>query len=179
VLIYWWGTRGSRFSFSCLAATLGYGSASELLRVRRSKTSAGSTDSPSSPMMTEAILTRLVSKLTVMHGAAPKVGQFLSIRDISNHLHPLIDFKHCSKITEQIGSVVQNSPARTRDTMRPDLLAYAEYSLKSCRGDDVLRLLPVSHEPPLTHTWQIHMYCRLNSSASSRRVQDSARYMLN
>jgi hypothetical protein len=53
--------------------------------------------------------------------------------------HPLIDFKHCSKIAEQIDSLVQYSPTRTRDTMRPDLLAYVEYSLKSCRGDDVLR----------------------------------------
>jgi hypothetical protein len=53
--------------------------------------------------------------------------------------HPLIDFKHCSEIAEQIDSLVQYSPPRTRDTTRPDLLAYVEYSLKFSRGDDVLR----------------------------------------
>ncbi len=39
-------------------------------------------------MMTEANLTRLVSKLTRMRGAALKVGQFLSIQGICNHLLP-------------------------------------------------------------------------------------------
>jgi hypothetical protein len=53
--------------------------------------------------------------------------------------HPLIDFKYCSKIAEQIDSLVQYSPPLTRRTMRPDLLAYVEYSLKSRRSDDVLR----------------------------------------
>ena len=38
--------------------------------------------------MTEANLTRLVSKLTRMHGAALKVGQFLSIQGICNHHLP-------------------------------------------------------------------------------------------
>jgi len=53
--------------------------------------------------------------------------------------HPLIDFKHCSKIAEQIDSLVQYSPPRTRHTTPSDLLAYVEYSLKSSRSDDVLR----------------------------------------
>jgi hypothetical protein len=53
--------------------------------------------------------------------------------------HPLIDFKYCSKIAEQIDSLVQYSPTRTRQTTRSDLLAYVEYSLKSSRSDDVLR----------------------------------------
>jgi hypothetical protein len=53
--------------------------------------------------------------------------------------HPLIDFKYCSEIARQIDSLVQYSPPLTRKTTRPDLLAYVEYSLKSRRGDDVLR----------------------------------------
>jgi len=52
--------------------------------------------------------------------------------------HPLIDFKLCSEIAEQIESLIQYSPPRTRHT-RPDVLAYVEYGLKSSRGDDVLR----------------------------------------
>ena len=53
--------------------------------------------------------------------------------------HPLIDFKYCSKIAEQIDSLVQYSPPHTRHTTPSDLLAYVEYSLKSSRSDDVLR----------------------------------------
>jgi hypothetical protein len=53
--------------------------------------------------------------------------------------HPLIDFKHCSEIAEQIDSLVRYSPPDTRHTTRPDLLAYVEYSLKSSQSDDVLR----------------------------------------
>src|ERR1700678_3872011 len=55
--------------------------------------------------------------------------------------HPLIDFKQCSKIAEQIDTLVQYSPPRTRHRTRPDLLAYVEYSLKSSRSDDVLRVV--------------------------------------
>ena len=62
-----------------LAASLGYGAASEYLR-RSTASSTDSADPPSSLMMTEANLTRLVSKLTRMRGAALKVGQFLSIQ---------------------------------------------------------------------------------------------------
>ncbi|KAI0262262.1 ABC1 family-domain-containing protein [Russula aff. rugulosa BPL654] len=79
---------GRLFHYGGLAASLGYGAASELLR--RSTTSADSTDSPSSLMMTEANLTRLVSKLTRMRGAALKVGQFLSIQD-THVLPPELD----------------------------------------------------------------------------------------
>ncbi len=67
------------FVTSGLAASLGYGAASEFLR-RSTTPSHNPTDSRSSLMMTEANLTRLVSKLTRMRGAALKVGQFLSIQ---------------------------------------------------------------------------------------------------
>jgi len=53
--------------------------------------------------------------------------------------HPLIDFKYCSKIAEQIDSLVQYSPPRTHHTTRPNLLAYVEYSLKSRHSGDMLR----------------------------------------
>lgn len=53
--------------------------------------------------------------------------------------HFLIDFKQCSEVAEQIESLVQYSPPRTRNTTRPDVLAYVEYSLKSRRGDDIVR----------------------------------------
>lgn len=42
--------------------------------------------------MTEANLTRLVSKLTRMRGAALKVGQFLSIQGICNRHLPQTSF---------------------------------------------------------------------------------------
>ena len=64
---------------SGLAASLGYGAASEFLR-RSTTTTTNSTDPPPPLMMTEANLTRLVSKLARMRGAALKVGQFLSIQ---------------------------------------------------------------------------------------------------
>ncbi|KAI0255626.1 ABC1-domain-containing protein [Lactifluus subvellereus] len=76
------------FAVSGLAASLGYGAASEFLR--RSVTSADPPGSSSSLMMTEANLTRLVSKLTRMRGAALKVGQFLSIQD-THVLPPELD----------------------------------------------------------------------------------------
>ncbi|KAI0310776.1 hypothetical protein OF83DRAFT_1178206 [Amylostereum chailletii] len=72
---------GRLFHYGGLAASLGYGAASEL--VRRSTTSSGS----STPVMfTEANISRLVNKLSQMRGAALKVGQFLSIQD--THLLP-------------------------------------------------------------------------------------------
>ncbi len=58
-----------------LAASLGYGAASEVLR----RKGAGSQDD-SSVMMTEANIKRLVSKLSQMRGAALKLGQFMSIQ---------------------------------------------------------------------------------------------------
>lgn len=72
-----------------LAASLGYGAVSEF--IRRSTATTESIQSPSSSlMMTEANLTRLVSKLTQMRGAALKAGQFLSIQD-TQVLPPDID----------------------------------------------------------------------------------------
>lgn len=52
--------------------------------------------------------------------------------------HPLIDFKQCGEVAEQIEALVQYSP-RTHSTTRPDVLAYVEYSLKSSNGDDARR----------------------------------------
>jgi len=70
---------GLYFGISGLAASLGYGAASEL--IRRSTAPTEPTESPpSSLMMTEVNLTRIVSKLTQMRGAGLKVGQFLSIQ---------------------------------------------------------------------------------------------------
>lgn len=63
-----------------LAASLGYGAASELLR-----RSTGSSDQHTSLMMTEGNIKRLVSKLTQMRGAALKIGQFMSIQGQSSH----------------------------------------------------------------------------------------------
>ena len=51
--------------------------------------------------------------------------------------HPLIDFKQCSEVAEQIEALVQYSP--THNTTRSDVLAYVEYSLKSSNGDDARR----------------------------------------
>lgn len=53
--------------------------------------------------------------------------------------HPLVDFKQCSKVAEEIEALVQYSPPRTRDATRPDVLAYVEYSLKSSNGGEVMR----------------------------------------
>ena len=53
--------------------------------------------------------------------------------------HPLVDFKYCSEIAEQIDTLVQYSPPHTRQITRPDVLAYVEYSLKSSRSEEVLR----------------------------------------
>lgn len=60
-----------------LAASLGYGAASEIIR----RTASPGAEGPQqSVMMTEANITRLVSKLSQMRGAALKLGQFLSIQ---------------------------------------------------------------------------------------------------
>lgn len=60
-----------------LAASLGYGAASEILR---RTTSSSDNGQPSSLLLTEANVRRLVAKLTQMRGAALKMGQFLSIQ---------------------------------------------------------------------------------------------------
>ncbi|KAI0295804.1 hypothetical protein BC826DRAFT_272338 [Russula brevipes] len=52
---------------------------------------------------------------------------------------PLIDFKVCSELAEQINTLVQFSPPSVRDAARPDVLAYVEYSLESSTGDEILR----------------------------------------
>ena len=52
---------------------------------------------------------------------------------------PLIDFKLCGKLAEQIDTLVEYSPPLVRQTTRPEVLAYVEYSLKSRLGDDTLR----------------------------------------
>ncbi|KAJ7085382.1 ABC1-domain-containing protein [Mycena belliarum] len=69
---------GRLFHYGGLAASLGYGAASEIIR---RTASSGSDGSQQSVMMTEANITRLVSKLSQMRGAALKLGQFLSIQD--------------------------------------------------------------------------------------------------
>ncbi|KAG2078345.1 ABC1-domain-containing protein [Suillus decipiens] len=73
---------GRLFHYGGLAASLSYGAASELLR-RSTASHAGNTQPV---MMTEANITRLVSKLSQMRGAALKLGQFMSIQD--THLLP-------------------------------------------------------------------------------------------
>ncbi|KAF8346622.1 ABC1-domain-containing protein [Amanita rubescens] len=67
---------GRLFHYGGLAASLGYGAASELIR-----RTSGNSDSQSSLVMTEANIKRLVAKLSQMRGAALKLGQFMSIQD--------------------------------------------------------------------------------------------------
>ncbi|KAF5377713.1 hypothetical protein D9757_009379 [Collybiopsis confluens] len=76
---------GRLFHYGGLAASLGYGAASELLRSSTSS-NASSDGSNRSIMLTDANIGRLVSKLSQMRGAALKLGQFLSIQD--THLLP-------------------------------------------------------------------------------------------
>ncbi|KAL1937976.1 hypothetical protein VTO73DRAFT_12726 [Trametes versicolor] len=78
---------GRLFHYGGLAASLGYGAASEILR----RTTSGADEhAPSSLMLTEGNIKRLVSKLTQMRGAALKLGQFMSIQD-SHVLPPEIE----------------------------------------------------------------------------------------
>ena len=68
------------FSFpSGLAASLGFGAASELIR---RTTHPGDGHAAPSLMLTEGNVKRLVSKLTQMRGAALKLGQFMSIQGL-------------------------------------------------------------------------------------------------
>lgn len=69
---------GRLFHYGGLAVSLGYGVTSEL--IRRSATSSDSDRDQPPPIMTEANLNRLVSKLSQMRGAALKLGQFMSIQ---------------------------------------------------------------------------------------------------
>ncbi|KAF8153928.1 ABC1-domain-containing protein [Crassisporium funariophilum] len=77
---------GRLFHYGGLAASLGYGAASEILR----RTGGGSEGQTSPVMLTEANVKRLVSKLSQMRGAALKLGQFMSIQD-THVLPPEID----------------------------------------------------------------------------------------
>ncbi|KAF9257794.1 ABC1-domain-containing protein [Marasmius fiardii PR-910] len=72
---------GRLFHYGGLAASLGYGVASEMLQRSSSQRESGG-----SVIMTEANIKRLVGKLSQMRGAALKLGQFLSIQD--THLLP-------------------------------------------------------------------------------------------
>ncbi|KAI0075169.1 ABC1-domain-containing protein [Panus rudis PR-1116 ss-1] len=76
---------GRLFHYGGLAASLGVGAASELIRRTTS-----SSDSTGSLVMTEGNIKRLVSKLSQMRGAALKLGQFMSIQD-SHVLPPEIE----------------------------------------------------------------------------------------
>ncbi|KAJ3755059.1 ABC1-domain-containing protein [Lentinula raphanica] len=73
---------GRLFHYGGLAASLGYGAASEFLRPSTTSVDASSR----SVILTGANIGRLVSKLSQMRGAALKLGQFLSIQD--THLLP-------------------------------------------------------------------------------------------
>lgn len=53
--------------------------------------------------------------------------------------HPLIDFKQCVLLAEQIDSLAQYTPPRMPNPTRPEVSSYVEYSLKSSVGSDVLR----------------------------------------
>ncbi|KAF8889132.1 ABC1 family-domain-containing protein [Infundibulicybe gibba] len=77
---------GRLFHYGGLAASLGYGAASEIIR----RTGDTSHTQNSSVMMSEANIKRLVSKLSQMRGAALKLGQFMSIQD-THILPPEID----------------------------------------------------------------------------------------
>ncbi|CCM05951.1 uncharacterized protein FIBRA_08190 [Fibroporia radiculosa] len=73
---------GRLFHYGGLAASLGYGAASELLR----RSTSSEEQHASSLMLTEANIKRLVAKLTQLRGAALKLGQFMSIQD--SHVLP-------------------------------------------------------------------------------------------
>lgn len=53
--------------------------------------------------------------------------------------HTLSDFRKCIRLAEQIDSLVGYLPPRVHNATRPEVLAYVEYGLKSCVGDEVLR----------------------------------------
>lgn len=75
-----------------LAASLGYGAASEIIR----RTGSQSDAQPPSVMMTEANVTRLVSKLSQMRGAALKLGQFFSIQGKERAVEAIVKLTHFS-----------------------------------------------------------------------------------
>jgi RasGEF domain len=71
--------------------------------------------------------------------------------------HPLIYFKQCTRLAEQINSLVGYSPPRARPP--PDVLSYVEFSLMSCVGDDVLRHVE-ARSTKLVHEEQFLLYRR-------------------
>ncbi|KAJ3559027.1 hypothetical protein NM688_g589 [Phlebia brevispora] len=75
---------GRLFHYGGLAASLGFGAATELLR--RTTHTSEDASAHNSLMMSEGNIKRLVAKLTRMRGAALKIGQFLSIQD--SHVLP-------------------------------------------------------------------------------------------
>ena len=77
-------TRGRPDIVTGLAASLGYGAASEVLR--RSVSSEESSQNGGSLMLTESNVRRLVAKLTKMRGAALKLGQFMSIQGMVHEI---------------------------------------------------------------------------------------------
>ena len=96
-----------------LAASLGYGAASEILR--RSVSSEESTQNSGSLMLTESNIKRLVAKLTRMRGAALKLGQFMSIQGMFARLpsaensHKILDTHILPPEVEAIFRKVQDS----------------------------------------------------------------------
>ena len=68
---------GRLFHYGGLAASLGYGAATEALR---RASSSSSEDSHTPLMMSSSNVSRLVEKLSKMRGAALKLGQFMSIQ---------------------------------------------------------------------------------------------------
>jgi hypothetical protein len=99
-------------------------------------------------MMTEANLTRLVSKLTRMRGAALKVGQFLSIQGPPRllHSHPARAYLALHRHTR--------APTRTRPRLPPRTGLRALHAQLADGG--LHRVLPPP-PPPLLHalTWRV------------------------
>jgi len=52
--------------------------------------------------------------------------------------HALSEVRKCIRLAEQIDSFVGYLPPRVHNATRPEVLAYVEYGLKSCVGDEVL-----------------------------------------
>ncbi|THH05684.1 hypothetical protein EW145_g4624 [Phellinidium pouzarii] len=104
---------GRLFHYGGLAASLGYGAASEALR----RASSSQTDaSQSSLMMSPANVSRLVEKLSRMRGAALKLGQFMSIQGFSQFspvnaglMKTLLDSHILPKDVEEVFRRVQDS----------------------------------------------------------------------
>ena len=97
-----------------LAASLGYGAASEIVR----RTGGVSHDPQSSVFMTEANIKRLVSKLSQMRGAALKLGQFLSIQGTAI-FPPVLNYL---RITSQIPTSYRPKSIKYSDEFKTVLI---------------------------------------------------------